>query len=266
MTNIIKNIVTFGAQGRIDKAIKRYEQAVEERNNAYQDLKNIHHVAVKKSMELQKVQKKSLKSIGRLKLLFDKFNIKDRELIGFHVTNNIVMKDNNNISLRSDVAEFTGKDMFSTASKGAITAAASSTSLLFMDTAAMSTGIAASVVALPVIVALGAFSHIKASKKISEIQEYQEIAIKQLEKIKGEHLKCQSAIKRCEELSYVIKNDLRIFDRLYSEAYRSLYPIPIISRIIRRTGMPLTKKQQEKISLAAFAAKKVTSIIDQAKD
>ena len=89
------------------------------------------------------------------------------------------------------------------------------------------------IVLLPALAIMGIFNHIKASKKIAEIQEAGIKAIKAIASCKQTLLSMNVLQRRGEEISRSLERSGEVFERQYRSAYAELFPWGIFSRMKR---------------------------------
>lgn len=266
MTNILKNIVTLGAQGRIDRAMERFNSVFQERDQKHRIFISQHQELTRKAQQLKKLGDRSLKKLRNITTITSSISIKSQPVIKVDTTNPIANQIKA-LTIPEDIGTFTQSEFLSGLSGSAITATTTAGSALLLagDAAAISAGFVVSVIAIPALISFGAFSHISASKKIAEIQEAERDVLKDIAKINAATLDCEASIKRCDEIDYVIKKSMSAYDKLYKKAYRAVYPIPFFSKLLRRSRVTPSEKSMEDIYNLVVAAKTIVSMIDKVK-
>lgn len=264
MTSLLKNIITFGAQGRIDKALKSLQGVSRMRDFKYCELVEKRKVLSIKSESLLSLKKRSLSELKKINTINKSLSVKDREIVSLHIKESL---DSKSISLEllSEVESFTTSDYLNGASKGAIAAATSSTALLFGDAAAISTGVAASAIAIPAIIAIGAFAHISASKKINAIQDAERVALRDVANINEKMLEYEATSKRCDEINLLLIRSISVYRKMYKSTYRAVYPIPLFSRIFRSKDKRLSEGELKKLYDLASSVQAILLIIESGK-
>ncbi len=264
MTNILKNIVTFGAQGRIDKAMKSLKAALKERDDKFSAMSAAHKAACKKSDDLTKLKKESMIELKKIKKLNNSLSVKDREVLSLFFDGSPIKNSKELSMLVESSKSFTASECLNGATKGAI--AATSSYFLLGDAAAASAGLAASVIAIPALIAIGAFSHISASKKINEIQEQEYIILQETAKINKNILEYNFIIKRCDEIYEALNKAMLVYRKMYRKAYKEIYQIPILSRILKSKNSNLSEKKLRTVYGLVSAVQSILLIIESKKE
>jgi succinate dehydrogenase flavin-adding protein (antitoxin of CptAB toxin-antitoxin module) len=263
MTNILKNIVTFGAQGRIDKAMRSFKTALQERDEKFSAMVTAHKSACNKSDNLTKLKNKSMKGLKEIKKLNNSLSVKDREVLSLYLNESPIIHSKELSILVKYSESFTASEYLNGATKGAI--AATSSYFLLGDAAAASAGLAASVIAIPALIAIGAFSHISASKKIKGIQEQEYILLQETAKINEKLLEYSFIIKRCDEIQGALKKAMVVYKKLYRNTYKAIYPIPILSRLFKSKNSNLSDKKLKTVYALVSAVQSILLIIESKK-
>lgn len=266
MTNILKNIVTFGAQGRIDKAMERFNSVIYQRDMKHKKLVWQYKMTCEKTNKLKKLEENILIELKKINKINSALSVKSREVMEIYIQSSS-HENMNAMVLPEELETFTSEDFLSGVSSSAITATttAGSAFLLMGDAAVVSTGFIASAIALPALITFGAFSHISASKKIAEVQEAEWRVHKEIEKIDELSINYEYASKRCDEVTNILNKSMKVHKKLYKKAYRAVYPIQILSKLFRTSNINMSDKSMEKIRNLVVSAKTIVAIIEKAK-
>lgn len=265
-SDLIKNIISFGAHGRV-------ESALEELRKIEGDLKLVHveveRERTKTNASLERVVTTKLIAVERLKLLrkiAKNFGVRERKLTEGSVGGielGTPLKSIENTMNSAELAKNTAKGAsvglstalgtwaligtFGSASTGTAIAtlsgaAASNATLAWLGGGALAAGgggmaagaaVLGGIVLLPALAIMGIFNHIKASKKIAEIQEAGIKAIKAIASCKQTLLSMNVLQRRGEEISRSLERSGEVFERQYRSAYAELFPWGIFSRMKR---------------------------------
>jgi hypothetical protein len=267
MGSFWKNVITFGAHGRIEKEKEFYETLVAQ-------VKELNDKMEKRKSEINgillyvvDVKKRAIISLSRIKKLTKNIKVRDRKIINLQINNNKeeVVIDKIEASLDLGLAAIN-------ASKGVGAGLATATSSYFLvgQFAAASTGTAIStlsgaaatnatlawlgggsiaaggggvaagtavmggIIAIPALAVMGILSHFSANKEIKKIKEKEEEAYKIMGQIKGNLLAFDLLEKRGEEIVRGIEKSMEVFDSEFKKVYKFIYPIPIISKLFKK--------------------------------
>lgn len=268
---LFKNIVTFGASGRIEDAQDGYEARRREYTKITNQLKvrskeieALFQKVVKVKVKVQKIVSKDINYF-----IPSKLTIKDKqEKIIFgsedfsYVSNSLEMGNVVMDAMKSGgIALTLGTTAapaalwlvgnFGVASTGAAIAslsgaAATSATLAALGGGALTVGgggVVAGTAVLsvlgPIGVALGAvtlplFTHLSANKKIKEIKEKEYEIIEGIDKIEGSLLKIDVYEKRSYELIDGLEKGIEAFVFMSNKIKKELFPFGILSKYIRK--------------------------------
>lgn len=293
-----KNLVTFGASGRIEKKVDEYDDYIYEYNHLYSEME-------KKKEELNStleiLVKKKIEAIKSLKKIAENFKEKDRDSIQEEINDSETKQyfyDVDETISAADIAMNTGKGVsagigtavgtwalistYGAASTGTAIAslsgaAATNATLAWLgggSLAAGGGGIAAGsavlggIVAIPALAITGLFSHLKANKKIKEIEEKIYEVREASYKIKDNISGMEFANKRAIEIIDSLEKAKEVFEIELKKSYKKIYPIPVISallRFIRKNIFRMSyfsKKDLDEIAYIGETARNFAQIID----
>ena len=296
-----KNLVTFGASGRIEKKVDEYDDYIYEYNHLYsemekkkEELNSTLEILVKKKIE-------AIKSLKKIKKIAENFKEKDRDSIQEEINDSETKQyfyDVDETISAADIAMNTGKGVsagigtavgtwalistYGAASTGTAIAslsgaAATNATLAWLgggSLAAGGGGIAAGsavlggIVAIPALAITGLFSHLKANKKIKEIEEKIYEVREASYKIKDNISGMEFANKRAIEIMDSLEKAKEVFEIELKKSYKKIYPIPVISallRFIRKNIFRMSyfsKKDLDEIAYIGETARNFAQIID----
>lgn len=270
-----KNIITFGASGRVEKKIKEYERYIEEYKLIYPKMEKRKKEINKVLKSLITVKIKSLKSLKKIEKISKNLKGKDRNFLNKEINTNSFNIHFKNIEetislgeaamnatkgITSGVSTAVGSwalvSSLGSASTGtALTtlsgAAATNATLAWFgggSLAAGGGGIAAGtaalggIIAIPALAITGIFNHLKANKKINEIEsEIYEIR-RTISRIKENILMMDVAEKRSHELIDSLNKTRKVFSKEVDKTYRRMYPIPFLSIFLKTIRKVVFKK------------------------
>ena len=297
----LKNLATFGASGRIEKKVDEYDDYIYEYNHLYsemekkkEELNSTLEILVKKKIE-------AIKSLKKIKKIAENFKEKDRDSIQEEINDSETKQyfyDVDETISAADIAMNTGKGVsagigtavgtwalistYGAASTGTAIAslsgaAATNATLAWLgggSLAAGGGGIAAGsavlggIVAIPALAITGIFSHLKANKKIKEIEEKIYEVREASYKIKDNISGMEFANKRAIEIIDSLEKAKEVFEIELKKSYKKIYPIPVISallRFIRKNIFRMSyfsKKDLDEIAYIGETARNFAQIID----
>lgn len=300
MAGIIKNIITLGAAGRIEKAIELYEETCQQYEARYQEMEQIRE-HTKTDLEAVMQQKiKALQSLKKISIITKNIREKPRELSEegiqqedlanlARVEQTITMGEIAASSVKgvaSGIATATGAwalvghiGVASTGTMiGSLTgAAATNATLAWFGGGALAAGgggMALGTVALggifavPALLVSGIFSHLGANKKIKEIKEKQLEVIDLIDKVESNITVLGVVSRRARELCRSLDKASMVFDLEVDKVFRKIYPVPLFSKFIKIIRNKVfgrgyfSKKDLEHISYLGDLATKLAILID----
>ena len=89
------------------------------------------------------------------------------------------------------------------------------------------------IVAIPALIVAGVFSHLSANKKIKELDEKMLEFYKMIDQYNKAKLAIDLISSRTDELTISIQKAQKAFIASYKIVSRKIYPIPILSRLIK---------------------------------
>ncbi|EMY5508187.1 MULTISPECIES: hypothetical protein [Bacillus cereus group] len=262
----IKNLVTFGASGRIERKIEEFNQWKEEYEELYEEMERKRKETNSVLEEVVTSKVRAIKALKKIHKISKNLKGKDREILLRKMGEELETVDFNNIDstisaadaalnatkgLATGVGTALGAwalvSTFGTASTGAaITGlsgvAASNATLAWFGGGAMATGgggMAAGTVALggivllPALVLTGVFSHLSANKKINEIEEQIYSIMESMDQIKTNLLQMSLVVTRGNELLVSLQKSTEVFNQEFKRTYKEIYSYPFISRLFK---------------------------------
>ena len=266
MTSILKNIRTFGAQGRIDSSATELEDLAVRRDRLYKEMEEKQPIINELLLSVVNAKKNAILHLQEIRKIKKHLTVNDREIINVQLSTYEKLASIDNIELAISLGVTAAN-----ASKGLSAGLATATTTYFLvgEMAAASTGTAIStlsgaaasnatlawlgggtlaaggggvatgtlvvggLVAIPALAMMGVFSHYSANKKIKEIKEKELDILGDIEKIEGVILSYKLIDERSNESLRCLDKGLSAFDSELRRCYKFLYPIPIISRAIK---------------------------------
>jgi len=262
--DVLLNIATFGAHGRVKNEVEKYEALQNE-------LKELNEKHEKRRLEVNailetviEVKKKAILLVKKTRNILKNVNIKQRELINSEV-------ESGNYSIDKMEASITAGDMAISATKGAVAgvstalgtwalvgtfgvastgtaigslsgAAASNAILAWLgggSIAAGGGGIAAGtavlggLVAIPVLAISGLFQHLAANKKIKQLKEEEIKILGYINDIKKNLVQFNAIESRSKEVIESINKSLQAYRYEYKNVKKKLFPMGFISKIFK---------------------------------
>lgn len=298
---LLKNIITFGASGRIEKKINEYEDYIKEYKKIYPTLE-IRRKKVNKLLEtVVKEKVKSLKALKKLNKISNNIKSKNREFNqeeinefninkNFETIENLISIGDTAINATKGVASGIGTALgswalvgaYGTASTGTAIgtltgAAATNATLAWFGGGAIATGgggmtlgslTLGSIIAIPALAITGILSHLKANKQINEIEDKIYEIRKIIANIKENLLIIDATEERAIEIIDSLIKAREVFIKELDKSYKKIYPIPLISSIIKSLRKNIfrmtyfSKRDIEEIAYIGEIATNFASIID----
>lgn len=302
MAGVFKNIITFGAAGRVDDEKDKLNAQISE-FHALERKVNEHKEEMDSAIEdLVNAKVGAVETLKKIRHITENISIKDRKLAESNFA------EGENIELRSlDVAHSTltaseaainaAKGLstgastalgawalvttFGTASTGTAIAslsgaAATNAALAVLGGGTLAAGgggvaagtaVLGGLVAIPAIIGLAAFSHLSASRKIKEIRTRSVEVVEACEQYQKALLVIELATRRAEELSMATKVAEKAFSQEIERAMKKLFPFGVLSRIFRKIrklfgGRYYSEADLREISYVGQIASRLARIID----
>jgi hypothetical protein len=279
-SDIVKNILSFGAHGRVQDALESFRKIESGLNSAHHE---VEQQRLSTNASLNRLIETKLAAIERLKLLSNiskNLGVRERRLTEGTIGNIELGTPLRDIETTLNSAEI-AKNMAKGTSVGLSTAlgtwalvgtlgsastgtaiatlsgaAATNATLAWLGGGALAAGgggmaagavVLGGIVLLPALAIMGIFSHVGASKKIAEIQEAGVKAIKAIAVYKQTLLSLNALQRRGDEVSGAVERSGDVYEREYHSAYSELFPWGIFSKVrraIRRiVGRPFFNEQ-----------------------
>ena len=262
----LKNIVTFGAHGRIERKVEEFEGLKQDYESLYLRMETRRKEIDKTLENVIHVKVNAVKSLGKINKISKNLKTKDREFIYRNTRNEyetvnfkqidqtisagqIAMSATKGISVGVGTAlgAWALASTFGTASTGAAIvglsgAAATNATLAWFGGGAVAAGgggiaagtaVIGGIIAIPAIALLGVFNHLNANKKINEIELEMKKIIEYLDQMQSNLLKMDLIDKRSEELIISIATAKKVFEIELEKTLRKLNRFVLLSRMIR---------------------------------
>jgi hypothetical protein len=267
----LKNLATFGASGRIEKKVDEYDDYIYEYNHLYsemekkkEELNSTLELLVKKKVE-------SINALKKIKKISENLKGKDRNPIQEEISDSETRQnfyDVDETISAADIAINTGKGVsagigtwalistYGAASTGTAIAslsgaAATNATLAWLGGGSLAAGgggiavgsaVLGGIVAIPALAITGIFSHLKANKKIKEIEEKIYEVREASYKIKDNMSGMEFANKRAIEIMDSLEKAKEVFEIELKKSYRIIYPIPFFSALFKSIRKNIFRK------------------------
>lgn len=298
---ILKNIITFGASGRVEKKINEYEGYIKEYNEVYPIIEKRRKEVNKILEKVIKEKVKSLNALKKIDKISKNIKSKDREFNSsevnidsinktFEKIDNIVSIGNMAKNATKGVASGVGTALGSWALVGTYGTASTGTAIGSLSGAAATNATLAwfgggsiaaggggmalgtltlgGIVAIPALALTGILSHLKANKQINEIEDKIYEIRKVISQIKENLLLMNATEERAKEIIDSLIKAREVFIKELNKSYKKIYPIPFISSIIKFIRKNIfrmnyfSKKETEEIQYIGQIATNFAIIID----
>ncbi|MFZ3171820.1 MAG: hypothetical protein WA118_07565 [Carboxydocellales bacterium] len=265
---LLKNLVTFGASGRIDSKVEEFEDLQYEYESSYQSMEFKRDSANKTLEELVKIKVRSVKSLNKINKISKNLKGKDREFVYRSIGKDLETVNFSQIELTLNTAQIAMNatkafssgigtalgtwalaSTFGTASTGTAIAglsgaAATNATLAWLGGGAVAAGgggiaagtaVLGGLFAIPALALTGIFSHVQANKKIKEIEIQMNKLINEMDQIRSNILQLDLINKRSEELINALNKATEVFNQEFNRVYKEIYQIPLLSKALKWT-------------------------------
>jgi hypothetical protein len=299
--SFLKNLVTFGASGRIENKVEEFEDLKYEYESLFRRMETRRDNVNKTFEKVIKIKVTSVKSLNKISKISKNLKGKDRDFIYGGLGNDIESVSFNQIDstlnsaqiamnatkgISSGVGTALGTwalvSSFGTASTGTAIgtlsgAAMTNATLAWLGGGAVAAGgggiaagtaVLGGLVAIPALALTGIFSHVQANKKINEIEKQMNKIIRAMDDIRGNILQLDLLEERSEELIIALEKAKDVFNQEFKRVYKEIYRVPILSKAIKWTrktifrGNYFSKKDYENISYIGGIASDFAILID----
>lgn len=264
--SIIKNVLTFGASGRIDDKMNEFNELHEDYQNLYQEM-DLKRTAVNNTLkQVIDLKVQSVKSLKKINKISKKIKSKNRQFASNLFEGNINSVDFQQIeetissgeiamNATKGVSAGVGTALgawalvstYGAASTGTAIAslsgvAATNATLAWFGGGALAAGgggvaagtaVLGGLVALPALALVGVFNHVQANKKIQEIEKKMETILIEIDQINDNLLKLSLINQRSEELIISLEKTNSVFTHEFKKVYKLIYPVHVISHSIK---------------------------------
>jgi hypothetical protein len=262
-SNLVRNVLTFGAHGPIEGALDNYKKIKRELQQAHEELEK-QRAQTNRSLEslvLAKVA--AVEQLACLRKISKNLSVRQRTLtqstvgsvpIGSPLEG--VESTLNSAEMAMSIAKGTTAGIstalgawalvgtLGTASTGTAIAtlsgaAATNATLAWLGGGALSAGgfgmagglaVLGGIVLVPALAIIGIFSHVRARKKIAEIEVATTGAVKAIATFKKVAVELSALERRGDELTSTLNRSSDVFNRQYEAAREMLYPWGVLSR------------------------------------
>lgn len=296
----LKNILTFGASGRIEKAQENYEflyqtykAKVDEYNSLCSDFKNYVASYLPLQIQAQKLARKvknfiptkeqerenvikeigfSSESLAEVETRLSAGEMALNSLKG--VAGGVIVGTAAPAAIMGAVTAFgtAGTGVAISSLSGAAATNAALAALGGGTLAAGGGGVAAGSALLsasvPIVgtviaaIALPVFSHLSANKKIKAIEEESLKVVRETNIVENQKLKVKYCISRVIELTESLKKAETAFKKMYRRTCTKVYPLGFISKIIKGKRKRFSEKDKIQVNNLLNAAKAMLQIRD----
>lgn len=261
-----KNLVTFGASGRIEDKLGEFEDLKYEYDLLYDKMERKRSQLNEELELLIKEKVKAIKSLKKISIIAKNIQQKERDVLYRNFGNNVEQIDFGLISetitagemalnatkgvsagVSSALGAWALVSTLGTASTGTAIGtlsgvAATNATLAWFGGGALAAGgggmaagtaVLGGIVAIPALAIVGIFSHVQANKKIKEIEKQMNKIIKSMDQIQENILKMELIEERSGEILLSLQKTREVFDGELKKVYKSIYPIPVISKLVK---------------------------------
>lgn len=274
MSGLIKNVITFGASGRIDKKIDEHKELIDHYEEKYSimelksnDLKKLFEKVIEKKTN-------SVNSLKRINQISKNLQTREREFYEGKLENDLSKIDFNSIESTISLGESAisaskgvstgistavgawalvstlGTASTGTAIAGLSGAAATNATLAWFGGGAIAAGgggmalgtmVVGGIIAVPALAITGVFNHINANKKIKEVEEEIVSLLKYIDQVESNILKLDLLILRSEEICISLDKALEVFEIEYPKVLKKIYPYGLFSKVFKSFRMKFLK-------------------------
>ena len=255
--SFFKNLITFGASGRIERKIEDFDSLQQEYEGLFNQMEQRRVVVNKVLQELIEVKVNCVKSLKQITKISNNLQSKEREqlyravgtdveFVDFNTINNTISTADMAMNMTKGVSAGIGTALGSwalvstigTASTGTAIAslsgaAATNATLAWLGGGALAAGgggvavgtaVLSSFVAIPALIITGIFSHLKANKQIAEIESKMQEILEALDSIKSNIAQLDVLETRCNEIILSLSKAKQVFDHEFNKVYAQIYP------------------------------------------
>lgn len=266
MGKVWRNIITFGAQSRIDKENAVYEGVLKDLHEINQEMESNKIIVNEKLDQVVILKKESIVELKSIEKITKHLKIKDREIIqtvfkendekielkeieNFLTTANSFLNASTGVGagLASSGAAVFLVGQLATASTGTAIgtlsgAAASNATLAWLGGGSIASGgggmaagsiVMGGIIVIPALAVMALLSHYSANKEIKVIKERELEAMSMIDDIKKNILALDTINERCFEFTESINKAKEVFKYQFKKIYREVYKIPLISRFVK---------------------------------
>ncbi|QBP41981.1 hypothetical protein [Paenisporosarcina antarctica] len=298
---MFNNIITLGASGRIERKVEDYDELVDDYGQLNEKVKNKTDL-LNKDLEKLIVEKvNSIRVLKKISHIIETIQIKDRNL-----ADKGLLEINERVDFQQIYSTLTAGEMAINTTKGISTgigtalgswalvssfgaattgatiatlsgAAATNATLAWFGGGALAAGgggmalgttVLGGLVAVPALVAYGAFSHVKAGKKIKEIELEMNIILKSIDQMEEQVLSMELMAERAKELKFALEKSREVFNHEVTKINKVLFPYKFLSKWIKLIRKKVfkrsyyTKKDIENIQYIGNLATSFSILID----
>ncbi|TWT27728.1 hypothetical protein [Planomicrobium sp. CPCC 101110] len=298
---VLKNIVSFGAHGRIERKIEENDDLQSKYQQLHAKMEDKRIQVNDKLEEVIEAKIAAVKSLKKISKLSKNLQSKERDIVDQKFENSMGTANFNQIDatitagtmamnaskgLSTGVGTAVGAwalaSTFGTASTGTALAglsgaAATNATLAWFGGGALAAGgggmaagtaVIGGLVAIPALALTGVISHIQANKKITEIEKNMAEVIKLMDQVQANILKMDLINKRSEELILSLEKSNQVFEEEFQKVFKEIYRVPFISRSVKWMRKTLlrrnyfSKKDYENIAYIGGIASNFALLID----
>lgn len=298
---LFKNIITFGASGRIERKIEEFDDLKDRYQNLYNEMEQSRVQVNQLLQRLITVKVKAVKSLERISTISKNIKGKERdfiyrnigqeyEAVDFDRISGTVTAGQMAISATKGVSAGVGTALgawalvstVGTASTGTAIAglsgvAATNATLAWFGGGsiiaggggiAAGTAVIGGIIAIPAIALMGVFNHLQANKQINQIESEMRKILSNIDQMEANILNLELIEYRADELIPSIEKARQVFEHELKRTHRELNKFPIISKWIRLFRSKCLKRNYysvadlESIAYIGGIATKFATLID----
>jgi hypothetical protein len=278
MSDVLKNIITFGGHNKVQNAMSEFEEVRKKLKDLNAKLKKQKEFVNFKLNEITDLKIEAVKTVKKINKITSQISIKDREVI----ERNLKGKDyslvniENNLSISEELINL-GKSTFqgvaisglavgatwsavgalATASTGTVIstlsgAAATNATLAWFGGGSLATGglgmaggtaVLGGLVAVPAIIIIGLIQYKGCLTKVKEIQEKKIEAIAYIDQINQNLITLNAISMRSDEYIECLNKAIEVFKITFRETYRKVYRFGIVSKLYKKLIHKLFNKK-----------------------
>lgn len=277
MSKILKNIITFGGQNKVDKANEEFEKILKELNSINRQQERRKRYVKEKIDDVVELKMNAVKTVSKIKKITALISIKDRNFIEKDLENKDYSLANieNNLNISEDLINL-GKSSFqgvavsglsigafysavgtlATASTGTAIgslsgAAATNATLAWFGGGSIASGglgiaggtaVIGGIIVVPALIITGLIQYKRSLKQVEGILKKKNEALENISIINQNLIIFEGIIKRTNELKLSLDKSIDVFNYTYKKTYWKIYKFGFISKFYKTIRKKVFKK------------------------